>query len=305
MGRPLLRAWQYCYDISRGKWRIYRDGRADSQERRALLDKALPILEDVHGTRFVLYPHDHPNVLNLVRRAADVADFRAIPLLVGPGDVALDVGAHIGTYSVLLSRLCGTTGRVWAFEAVPETYWRLRETIALNRCGNVTALQVAIGDKNGRATMNLFEPQFSEWNSLGAPSMMPSDGVRVSPHQSVEVPAHTLDEFCEGEKIDRISFLKVDVEGFELFVFRGAERLLRERRVDYICFEISQEPLRAAGLETRQVFEALKGHGYSSFRLDRTTGKFEGPIDDTTEDWANYYASRMDLTDCNRFKGKS
>jgi hypothetical protein len=144
--------------------------------------------------------------------------------------------------------------------------------------------------------MNLFGPQFAEWNTLGTPKMTGPDGKLVSPSQSVEVPSWTLDEFCNTERIERINFLKVDVEGFELSVFRGAERLLRERRVDYICFEISQEPLRGAGVESGKVFEALETLGYLAYRFDGRTGAFHGPVRDTAESWTNFFASWKDLS---------
>ena len=90
--------------------------------------------------------------------------------------------------------------------------------------------------------------------------------------------------------------MKVDVEGFEVSVFRGAERLLKEHRVDYICFEISKGPLKSAGIESRSVFEALEAHGYSSYELDKATGAFRGPIHDTSEHWTNIFASWKDLS---------
>jgi FkbM family methyltransferase len=273
----------------RTKWLDFRD-------RRKALKNPVHVLQDQQGIRFVLYPWDKPNLLRLVRRVYDVAEFQAIPKLVKPGDVACDIGANAGVYSVLLSRLCGRSGRVWAFEPVPDTYWRLRETLALNRCDNVLAVQAAIADTDGTATMNLFEPRFSEWNSLGKPSMLKPNGRRVSPRESVEVPSHTLDEFCDEHQIERVHFLKVDVEGFELSVFRGAERLLAERRIDFICFEISKDPLKGAGVRSRDVFRALEIHGYKAYRFDTVTGIFQGPIQDTPEEWINFFASHKDLS---------
>lgn len=297
LGRPLLHVWQRRRDA----WRTTSYARELERDRRNILSHATPIVQDIHGCRFVVYPFDRPNLPNLARRVADVSDFEAIPRLVRPGDMAFDVGANIGIYSVLLSQLCGATGRVWAFEPVPDTYWRLRETLVLNRCVNVAAVQSAVCEKDGVARLNLFDPEFSEWNTLGTPAIR-REGSLISPHESIDVPACTLDEFCSREKIERVNFLKVDVEGFELAVFRGADRLLKEGRVDYLCFEISQEPLKGAGIESRQVFEFLKTHGYSSYRLDRATGKFCGPIRDTSEEWMNFYASAQDLTN---FKGQA
>ncbi|MGH9735924.1 MAG: FkbM family methyltransferase [Candidatus Acidiferrales bacterium] len=298
--RPLLHAWQHFYDISRGKWRIYqsrrREEKVDATQHRAILAHATPIVQDVGGVRFVLYPFDEPNLLELARHPADVAEFGAIPRLVRAGDVAFDVGANIGFYSVLLSRLCGLSGRVWAFEPVPDTYWRLRETLALNRCDNVSPVQAAVCDRQGDVRMNLFDPQHAEWNSMGVPVMDGRGATKASPSRSITVPACTLDEFCDSEKIERINFLKVDVEGFEMSVFAGAKRLLQEHRVDYICFEISRNPLKAAGFEARNVFETLETYGYFSYALEKTTGRFSGPLHDTSEDWTNFFASVTNLT---------
>jgi FkbM family methyltransferase len=286
---PLLHRWQYFWDVSRGKWREFRDGQL-------ALKRAIPILKDIHGVRFVLYPWDRSNLLALLRHSHDLNEFQAIPWLLNRGDTALDVGANVGFSSVLLGRLCGPSGRIFAFEPVPDTHWRLRETLALNRCDNVTAVQAAVCDKLGTARMNLFDPQFAEWNGLGGHAMRGPDGSVISPTQSVDVPATTLDDFCTSQGIDHIHFLKVDVEGFEVAVFQGAKRLLREHRVDYICFEISQDPLKGAGIESRNVFEALELHGYTAYQFDRASRRFHGPVTDTAETWANFFASWKDLS---------
>jgi FkbM family methyltransferase len=302
-GRPWLLAclhwWQWFYDYSRGTlravWRRLFWNWSNYRNRLRILAGATTIVRDVHGTRFVAYPFDRPNLVNLVRRTFDTVEFQALRGLVHQGDVVFDVGANVGIYSVFLSRLCGPTGRVWAFEPVPDTYWRLQETLALNRCENVTAVRTAVSDKTGNARINLFDPRFAEWNSLGKPSMDAGQGTLSTSHQSVEVQTYRLDDFCREQGIERISFLKVDVEGFELHVFRGAERLLRERRLDYICFEISQAPLRGAGIKSREVFSELEAHGYIAYSFHMGTKTFRGPITDSSEAWTNFFASWKDL----------
>jgi FkbM family methyltransferase len=278
------------------RYHAWSERRREARELREALAGAIPILKDDHGVRFVLYPWDQPQALQFIHRNFDTADFRAISQLVQPGDITFDVGANVGEYSVLLSRRCGDGGRVWAFEPVPDTYWRLRETLALNRCGNVTPVQAVVGDKAGTVRMNLFEPQYSAWNTLGKPEMVTPEGKRVSPGKVVDVPSRTLDEFCHSEKIDKINFLKVDVEGFEEAVFRGAAELLRERRIDFVCFEISQAPLKGANATSRSIFETLRTFGYSAYSFDEAKGSFHGPVLDTAEYWANFYASWMDLS---------
>lgn len=285
----ITRNFQTLWSEWRGRWRLRRFSYT-------ALRNAAVILQDVYGIRFILYPWNQPYLLHLVERSYDKTDMEAISLLVRKGDVVLDIGAHTGEYAVFLSRLCGVSGRVFAFEPVPETYWMLRENLALNRCENVVAAQKAICHKAGIAKMNLFEPQFSAWNTFGMPSMVTPEGKRVSPCQSVEVPTETLDDFCSAERIEQIDFLKVDVEGFEKFVFLGAERALRERWVNFICFEISQEPLRGAGVNSREVFHVLQERGYFAYRYDGPTRTFKGPVEDTSEYWGNFYASWRDLS---------
>jgi FkbM family methyltransferase len=254
------------------------------------------VLEDAYGVRFILYPWDRPNLLALLERRQDNAQFQAMSLLIRPGAVVFDVGAHIGVYSVLSSRLCAPGGSVYAFEPAPETHRRLCETLALNHCANVLPVQEAISDRIGRATIYLFEPRCSEWNSMGQPLMTTPEGQHVAHQSSIKVSSVTLDHFCATRKIERIHFLKVDVEGFENAVFSGAGQLLRHRRIDSICFEISQAPLQAAGETARKVFESLAAHGYLAYGFDPRSGMFYGPIHDSSDYWTNYFASWRDLS---------
>jgi FkbM family methyltransferase len=296
---PFVHAWQGFWDYIRFLKREYsvrlREKLLNSQSRRQALRDAVPIVRDVNGARFVVYAWDRPSIGKLVRRSSDVSEFDAIPLLVPPGSIAMDIGANIGIYSVLLSRLCGAEGRVWAFEPVPDTYWRLVETLALNRCENVTPVRAAICEQTTTVRMNLFEAEFAEWNTMGRPAMPIKNGNRISPSGVVDVAGQTLDRFCDERGIKRINFLKVDVEGFEWAVFRGAQTLLQEGRIDHICFEISQDPLKGAGVGSRQVFEELEIHGYLAYRFDRARRAFTGPVRDTSEYWTNFFASRFDL----------
>jgi FkbM family methyltransferase len=293
---PCIHGWQSFRDYGLGILQEYIDRQRSDDDR-------LKVARDVHGIRFVLYPFDRKNLPCLITRFHDIPEFHVIPSLVENGGTAIDIGANAGLYSVLFSRLCGRTGRVWAFEPVPDTYWRLRETLALNRCENVVPVQAAICDKAGTATMNLFEPQFAEWNSLGVRTVATSDGVHVSPTSSIEVPSYALDRFCDQHQIEHIDFLKVDVEGFELSVFRGAETLLKEGRVDYICYEIAKVPLQSAGTDTKTVIRFLEACGYRTYRLNSESKRFEGPIHDTFEPWANFFASHQDLTNLHAING--
>ena len=269
--------------------------RSQQRRTRRQIRSAPAVVEDACGIRFIVYPEDRPSASFYVSRVEDRHTFSGISRLIGPGDVVFDVGAYIGIYSVFASRLVGEKGSVVAFEPVPTTHRRLRETLTLNAVENVAAVEAAVCDLVGTATMNVFEQRYAVWNSLGRPLM--SDGRwRLAPNASVEVPATTIDAFCAASGIERVNLLKVDVEGFERSVFLGAQRLLLNRSIDYICFEISQDPLAGAGATARGVFEALERFGYRAYRLRPGGAGFDGPISDSTEYWANYFASWRDLS---------
>jgi FkbM family methyltransferase len=253
------------------------------------------VVEDVFGFRFVLQSYERAQALVLLEREHDCALLRAMTRLIQPGDVVFDLGAHIGEISVPAARMCGPQGKVFAFEPAPESCARLQENLKLNNSTNIHVEPVALGERAGIVQMNIFPAAYSGWNSMGRPVYAGADGVPVASSTPVAVPCTTLDDFCAGQGIARIHFLKVDVEGYERDVFRGAARLLGERQIDCICFEISQIPLRGAGRTAQETFAILEEHGYTSYSFDERTERFEGPVKDSSEAWTNYFASWKEL----------
>jgi len=265
--------------------------------------RSVPIvLQDSNDIKFIRYPWNRKSFKESIYREHEREEFQGMSLLIRSGDVVFDVGAHIGLHSVFASRLVGPGGKVYAFEPVPDIYWMLRETLVLNRCENIIPLQKAICDRVGTVAMNLFEPNYSEWNTIGHPTYVTPEKQQVSSHTTIRVPSDTLDHFVTNDAIDRIDFLKVDVEGFEKFVFEGAKHLFEEQRIRCISFEISKTPLEGAGVKPREVFKLLESYRYFVYRFDLETCAFLGPIHDSNEYWANYFSSWQDLSALNQAK---
>ena len=150
-----------------------------------------------------------------------------------PGDTLLDVGAHVGYYSLLAARLVGERGAVWSFEPNPSNCEWLRRHVRLNGLGHVRVEQVAVSDEAGTARF-----AFGGGSGTG----------RLAHDGSEEVRTIALDHFC-GERDIRPNAVKIDVEGGELRVLAGARRILTTMRpVLFLSThgaEIHRECLRA------------------------------------------------------------
>lgn len=167
----------------------------------------------------------------------------AINTLLRPGDVFWDIGAHIGFFTLLGSRLVGSKGAVHAFEPLGENFARLERGLELNRANNVTAHQLAISDRVGSAS--LFHP-----NSSLMASLLESSG----PFELV--PCTTLDDLAAS--LGKPDVIKVDVEGAELMVFGGGARLLGSARPVLIVELLSAEArARAENLLDGYTFRQL------------------------------------------------
>jgi FkbM family methyltransferase len=248
------------------------------------------VLTDEYDMRFVLYPWELDAVDELLSKSFYKPDFRAISKLLNPGNTAVDVGANVGAHSIMMGRRVGKGGRVIAFEPIPATASLMRENLALNRMENVQLFEAAISDTQGSIEMNVFDQRYSAWNSRGSTIF---DG--IAPVETVRVPAESLDEKMRVCAVERITFLKIDVEGYELEALRGATRILAAGAVDYLCFEVSQIPLKASGHEAGEVFELLASLDYRCYRFDEDSDRFIGPFEDSNDFYMNFYASRRDL----------
>lgn len=153
-------------------------------------------------------------------------EYAAFRRVVSARMVALDVGANVGAYSMLLGQWVGPAGRVYAFEPAPHTFSGLVRHIHLNDLEDVVRpLAEAVGDRETRAEFLLMETAGE--SRLAAPDDRP--GGRLT------VPVVTIDGFCAREGIDP-DFIKIDVEGWELAALRGARETIRRRGRDLALF---------------------------------------------------------------------
>lgn len=143
--------------------------------------------------------------------------FDSIRSRIQPGMTFIDVGANKGDYTLFTGHLIGESGKVIAVEPVPENIHWFNKSLAENDLENVTLVDAALSDENGHATFQLGER--SGWGSVIPGKDEPEAG-------TIRVRTVTLDSLVPELELDRVDALKIDVEGGEVEVIRGAEETI-------------------------------------------------------------------------------
>ena len=207
-----------------------------------LIDHLRPQLEisSIGGTLLV----DRADMVGRVLVASGVWEphvTEAFRARLGAGDVCVDIGAHVGYYTLLASKLVGPRGHVFAFEPSPGVYRALEENLARNGVTNVTALNVAAGADAGTGV--LYElAEGSSGNSSLSPRLLDSPHAGTAgEYASVEVDVCAVDTRVPGDEFARVRMIKVDVEGYEVEALRGVERILAAGAPIAVIVELSPE----------------------------------------------------------------
>jgi FkbM family methyltransferase len=153
-----------------------------------------------------------------------------------PGMTFYDVGANIGFFALLAARFVGERGRVVAFEADPEVAARLREHIARNQLSWIAVEEKAVWSERKTVYFARTDPAASPDRGLGH---VAANGA----NDTIQVQAVSLDDCTDNSP--QPDFVKCDVEGAEVEVFRGAQRILKEKRPGILCEMHSEENRRA------------------------------------------------------------
>lgn len=252
------------------------------------------VCRDRNGFRLVLLPEEplHSLFYHGYLGFPEIGEQEFARRAIRPGMTVFDVGANIGQFTLLFASLVGPQGRVVAFEPCETTARRLMAHIALNGFGNVTVERLAANDRHGGSMiLNVFPLGYSAWNTVGKPEMYArgSRSQRLKPVVQEEVPTVTIDGYCSEHNIERIDYLKVDVEGAELEAIMGVRELLEKKAVRYVQFEVSQDMIRGMSRNGDEVFVVLETLGYESHPVSRA-GELLPPVRSSRAHFANFVA---------------
>ncbi|MGB5962191.1 MAG: FkbM family methyltransferase [Coleofasciculaceae cyanobacterium] len=181
--------------------------------------------------------------------------------LLNEGDISIDVGANMGSYTFIMASRVKPTGKVFAFEPNPTLFTNLNDSVTLNKCQNFISVDSRALYSNSGKILKFY---ISDNPSNSGTSSLINHGVFVSEENFVLVNTVTLTNFFREKQIERCKLIKIDVERAELEVLQGASELLEKRIIDYIILE------QLAGSPSQELLFNL---GYSCWLIDEQKKK--------------------------------
>jgi FkbM family methyltransferase len=188
------------------------------------------------------------------------------------GDVVVDVGANVGVFTLKAWKQTGPRGKVFAFEPEKRNYGRLCRNVGVNRCSNVFPVNMAVSDFDGIADFYVKDVSLEH-------TLLPTTSLSYDTHTVTtrKVQVRRLLSVLGKLGVNWVDFLKVDAEGAEMMVLRGAEKLLSSKRIRKVSVATyhSKEETRIVGNFLRSFgyfVRVFRNEGQAHFRLEHTYG---------------------------------
>jgi len=220
---------------------------------------ALRLDREQMSQRFMIESFDHRDFYE-----SETTSF--LGAVLRPGDAFLDVGAHIGYFSMVAAALVGPTGAVFSFEPETANFAHLLEHVELNAAWHVQPVHMAVGERPHVARF------FVNADNDGGHALWD-----VATHPECErtrrggerrpVYVTSLDRYFEGRTFASLKAIKLDVEGSEVAALRGAEQLLLRHRVPFVIAEVNRFALEAMGTSERELRDYMTGLGYEVYLI--------------------------------------
>lgn len=216
------------------------------------------------------------------RGAHDWAPIFVLGQILKKGQTVIDVGANQGEYSLWAVKHTGPNGKVIAFEPMDGLFEQLKTNFSLNPSYRKALIPVKSGLSDEPGQLNLYG---KEGDNEGVNTMFPTDTHTVLIQ---EIKLDTLDNQLQLMNTGKVDLIKVDVEGAELQVLKGALNTLKKHKPN-LMIEINREACQAGGYEPEEIFELLRPLGYT-FQKIGLRGKCI-PIDHVPKEFCNILAT--------------
>ena len=230
----------------------------------------------IWGDKTLLMDYDSlQNMWIMYNYILDWEEFNLISKYVREDDQIMDVGANIGAYSVWMSKFILSPGKIHAFEPDQDNFTKLLANISNNRIEKLIAVnKTALSDIDGILS---FTTGLDRLNHI----------VKDEETNTVKISAQRLDTYMREQSISRIAYLKIDVEGFEYAVLKGAHEALSEGRIGILQLEINKT-LSNSGISIKDLLDLIAQYKYTLCSFDVDANRLL-PVS-FTEERENYFA---------------
>ena len=224
-----------------------------------VFEPLVPVRMEVEpGVNILLDPEDHVSRWILVRGQWEAESWAIIKQHLPVGGTFVDVGAHIGYFSLKAARVVGSKGHVIAVEPNPDTMRQLRDNIQASGANAIAVQPVACSVSEGELGLFAALRANTGETSLSRANAQQSGGLGAVYH----VRARPLDAIIQESGVSRVDVMKIDVEGAELLVLKGAEQTLA-RYGPTLIVEVSDGQLQSMGASAAELKEFLRSQGYT------------------------------------------
>jgi FkbM family methyltransferase len=208
----------------------------------------------IHGLKFYAKKGDAGIVSNIYIKLADYEDSMFVMHHLDENGLFVDIGANVGHFTLLASG--ASKAKTIAIEPIPNTYKKLLKNVVLNKLEDkVTCLNIGLGEEKGELK---FTKGFDVMNRVA----LENENV-----PTISIPIQKLDEVLKDKEP---TFLKIDVEGFEYFVLKGATETLQKESLKYILLEFNNSGDKF-GISDQKVFDFVTSFGFKplSYNVDK------------------------------------
>jgi FkbM family methyltransferase len=247
-------------------------GFLDSEEfhqRQDLSRTGLPevplICETNLGFRLYFYMSDTFVGWSVARGAYESPLTAALQTAVTPGMVCCDLGANIGFFTLLMSKLVGSSGLVFAFEPFPKNFALLKKSIAENKIDNIRAFPYAVHEKESVGRLFYTRARQSDYVAMFVAE--PSSPACTDAFDGLDIAKVRLDDVIPADY--RVGCIKMDIEGSELYAVKGMSRILEKDR-PLVFFEFNPYCLKKLnGLDPNELLRVFKSYGYRMVSIEQ------------------------------------
>ena len=210
---------------------------------------------EINGIDLLLFSNEDVGRELAYGRSYEWRETLVLKRFLRPDDICFDVGANIGYYSTLMTKIA-YRGEVHAFEPVPINWHILNVNLKLNKLSNAVTNLMALGSESGKINFSVSKD--------GAYSSILSTGRKME-DETIEIKVETIDEYVNTNLLKRVDMMKIDAEGAEGLILSGANQLFKEqtKRPRLVMLELFDANLIPYGTNIDEIILKMESWGYS------------------------------------------